>query len=367
MAPQYAHHQTGPQSGQQMAPQSTIAGPAIGSYQGVANGGIPILSIPIQYQASFQVNTSYGNQLPSQSGPTAHVQSTFGSVFPYPTAHSPSMMMDISHYLSSISSTKIRDILAVAAMHHPDVFEDVYAEWSRTEKQKSVAKGDILSHLGRQSGYEHIAGEAGAHQTRAAYATAFATQMAQPSAPAPAQVIQVNQSPAFVPEMKDVDFSENSSEVDHILYGKYADLRDSEQIDVVHEAVDAIEKEIHQITEMVRPTSTTSTKHNAIRSLCQIGWTIIDGNGYLPQQIKNRMVHETPLVSALDEVFGAMTEAERKAIGANFIDDLTKLEKKRNICFEDLGEVVQRFKEAATGGQNGRPSRNEVLEIDLTG
>lgn len=164
-----------------------------------------------------------------------------------------------------------------------------------------------------------------------------------------------------------LSFEARTRRVDYIVYGKYAHLRGSQQMEVTYDAAHSIMQQVQKIADAVRLESPYITKHRAICALHNIGMIVIEADGYMGNRVKNHLACDPVYVEAFQSLYDRMTEAEREKISHDYLDDLEQLDKKRDFCFEDFDGIVKQFREARSSTQGKEGTKDsDATSIDLT-
>lgn len=88
------------------------------------------------------------------------------------------------------------------------------------------------------------------------------------------------------------------------------------------------------------------TKDRAMYAFYDIGMLVIEADGYLGSKVKDHFGFDPVLAEALQSLYDGMTEIDRERISHGHLDNLERLDKRRDICFEGFDEIVKQFREA---------------------
>lgn len=164
-----------------------------------------------------------------------------------------------------------------------------------------------------------------------------------------------------------LSFEGDTSRVEYILHAQYADLRDSRQVQVTREAADDIVEAIESITDQVQLNSHFVTKHRAMCALFNIGMLVAEADGFLGNKVRNHLAYDTVFVEAFQSVYDNMTGTEREKIGLDYLEDLERLVRNRDLCFEGLDGILKQFRAACSPSQGKEGTMdNGIASVDLT-
>jgi hypothetical protein len=293
------------------------------------------------------------------------------------------------------------EILATAAMYHPDVLSGIEASLSQQQDIESHKGSVLFGHLIAISKENVPRMAPPAHVTQ--YPQPRYSQTQYPPRYSQVQQPQLQEYPPQHPppygrqpgcdrrpykrdgdyesEESDEDeesddesdtavlgFEARANRVSYILYTKHSHLRDSQQAHITWDAAHGIIQHIQKIADVTRPDSPYVTKDNAMYAYHKIGMTVAEADGYLGNEVKNHLASDPVFVQALQSLYDGMTAVERERISHDHLDDLEQLDKSRDFCFEGFDDIVKQFREACPPRQGEEGIRKSVIaSIDLAG
>jgi hypothetical protein len=295
-----------------------------------------------------------------QSNPNVQSAAQMDRLRPQPTPTNPSSFDErlFSHVIQSIVSLsipKVITLLAAAALKNPETLSNIRDAVSQQQDAERQNGSSVLDYLVVQRLHDNntmgMLPPAQANQyPTPQYPPPPYTQAPYPPPqhpqPGPGQDAREENENDESDEDEVLSFDDSKDDVSYILFVEYADLRDSQQVDITRDAVDDIENVIQRIADAVRPNSHYVTKNRAMCALRNIGMMVAEADGFLGNKVKNHMAYDSVLIKAFRSLYNSMTETERKNISLDYMEDLERLDKERDICFEGFDDIVKLFREA---------------------
>lgn len=334
------------------------SGPQYGHHhQVISDNNVPGTTNPAQ--ASTSVDTTHISNLNVQSDSNLH-SAVQARPSPSPSIHDIQRITHISQSVARLNNTKVLEILACAAVYHPDVLlnvENALSQQQDVELQRgNVLFGHLIAVSSENATRMSVPAQVTHHpQRQYSQAQNSTLQHCPPQGPqrGPGRGLdedgeddqddESEQGDEDEPETEPRSFDEFSARVDYILHSQYAELPDPQQVHI-NEALHNTEEACQDIADQVRPNSLYETKHSAMRALCNIGKMILGADGWLGNKVKVDMVtHNTIFVKALRWLYDSMTRAERHRISRDYLKDLQQLHRTRGHIFPGFGEIVMHF------------------------
>ncbi|KAI5235297.1 hypothetical protein E4T42_09740 [Aureobasidium subglaciale] len=179
-----------------------------------------------------------------------------------PMLHHPQLILDIAKAVSALSSKKVLDILAAAALSHQDVWSEIRGAHVQEVDGELTRQARIIEHLEARSRRDYKA----THGVRGTFQSASTTQIRQRNQPGSVESAYGKDEYSDEDEVEDGEdeeeeeqeeeeeeedhddndddkpetdifgFAANSDKVHYVLHTPYAGLRDSQQSMIIYEA-----------------------------------------------------------------------------------------------------------------------------------
>lgn len=304
-----------------------------------------------QSNADFQSIAQAGH-LPPQSASS------------FPQLHDVPRITHISQSVARLSNIKALEILATAAVYHPDVLSEVERALSQQQEIEIRKGSELFGHLMAASSENAIGTAPSAQVTQSQlpqYIQARHSELQQPpprdlppqdAQPGPSRDAYENdeddgseQSDEDEPETESRSFDDYPARVDYILNRQYIGIQEPQQVHI-NEAINNIEDIIQYIADEVRPNSLYETKESAMAALWNIGMEIVQADGFLGNKVIVHMAgYGNIFVKALQWLYDSMTLRERERTSRDHLEDLEQLYAKRGHVFPGLDYIVIQFRD----------------------
>lgn len=239
-------------------------------------------------------------QFAAQAGPQPQPAS------PFPMLHDVRSLIRIFESVAKLSFNKLPELLALAAMWHPDVLSEIEIALSYQRSAELQSSSALLESMVVQSLRDYQRMREGPPVQSTQYSQPQCSRGQDPPQQSQAQYPPVQQyPPQHIPpqdiqagsgrdtnegseddpgDESDQDesdtellsFEGHTDRVDYILHAQYASRRDSQQMEITRETADDIGEGIQDIADQVHRDGSYVTKHRAMCALCNIGMIVIE-------------------------------------------------------------------------------------------